>query len=282
MHNLALVMEGETWVSYPLGMRFPAWFQRNYPFRGRGIVSRVLYLLNTLRLDSVFLKKVVPPDVSDELRSNVAFFWPSSRRSTVRFYGYRVESGVMTEYLKLATTEAEKKVLLREAENVKTARSISNGSFFVPDLIGIEDFGRILAVRYQSLPSNAETCPIDDRWIGKVKSALKNISDAGYVHGDFAWHNFKAVGDELWILDWEEMSKELPRLSDAVELETSIAYYWKNAPLENVLRDFDEKYLLDAAVAEDAVLAIKDLRARRISMGNILWEHLKTKGLVCQ
>lgn len=280
--NLTLCIGCETWVSYPLGMRFPAWFQRNYPFRGRGIVSRVLYLLNMLRLDRVFLKKVAPPDVSDELRSNAAFFWPSSRRSTVRFYGYRVESGVVTEYLKLATTEAEKKVLLREAENVKTARSISNGSFFVPDLIGIEDSDKILAVRYQSLPSNAKTCPIDDRWIGKVKSALKIISGAGYVHGDFAWHNFKAVGDELWILDWEEMSKELPRLSDAVELETSIAYYWKNAPLENVLRDFDEKYLSDAAVAEDAVLAIKDLRARRISMGNILWEHLKTKGLVCQ
>ena len=278
MHNLALVMEGETWVSYPLGMRFPAWFQRNYPFRGRGIVSRVLYLLNTLRLDSVFLKKVVPPDVSDELRSNVAFFWPSSRRSTVRFYGYRVESGVMTEYLKLATTEAEKKVLLREAENVKTARSISNGSFFVPDLIGIEDSDKILAVRYQSLPSNAKICPIDDRWIGKVKSALKIISGAGYVHGDFAWHNFKAVGDELWILDWEEMQKSENFLSDEICLECGLAHYWRHEPIAQVMDKFRMKYGNDAVTRAKAREAVDDLAKREITMGAILKTMLDKEG----
>ena len=282
MDNLALVVGGETWVSYPRAMSFPEWFRQNYPFRGRGVISRLLYLCNKLRIDRVVLKKTPPPEVPEELMSSVAFFWPSSKRSTARFYGYRVEACSVTEYLKLSTTEAEKKVLLREAENVKIAKSISSGAFFVPDFIGMEDNGKTLAVRYHALPSNATTCPVDDKWIGKVKSALKIISAGGYVHGDFAWHNFKAVGDDLWILDWEEMSKDLPRLSDEIELETSVAFYWKKEPLCIVLRDFDERYLSDAAVASDTVLAIKDLRARRISMGNILWEHLKTKGFVCQ
>jgi len=276
--NLALVIGGETWVSYPRGMSFPAWFQRNYPFRGQGIVSRLLYLMNKSCLDRLFLKKVEPPDVSDELKSSVAFFWPSSKRSTMRFYGYRVKSGAVTEYLKLATTEEEKHVLAREAENVKIAQSISKGAFFVPGVVGIEKFGEVLAVRYQALPFNATTCPVDDKWIGKVKSALKVISDAGYMHGDFAWHNFKAVGDDLWILDWEEMRKSENPLSDEICLECGLAHYWRHEPIVQVMDKFRMKYGGDAVTRAKAREAVDDLAKREITMGAVLKTMLDKEG----
>ncbi len=276
--NLALIMAGEMWVSYPRGMAFPRSFAINYPFRGRGIISRLLCYLNKLHLDCVFLKKVEPPDVSDELKSSVAFFWPSSKRSTARFYGYRVKSGAVTEYLKLATTEEEKNVLAREAENVKIAQSISKGAFFVPGVVSIEKFGEVLAVRYQVLPFNAATCPVDDKWIGKVRSALKIISDAGYMHGDFAWHNFKAVGDDLWILDWEEMCKSENPLSDEICLECGLAHYWRHEPIVQVMDKFRMKYGGDAVTRAKAREAVDDLAKREITMGAVLKTMLDKEG----
>ena len=277
-NNLAFEIKGERWVSYPYGLAFPHSFARTYPFRGRGIVSRLLYLLNKLHVDRLLLKKTKAPNLSDELKSSVAFFWPSSKRSAGRFYGYRVKDGVVTEYLKLATTEEEKNALWRETENARIAKSLSGRMFFVPGVVGVDASGGTLAVRYEPLPPDATSCPVNGKWIGKVKAALKLISNAGYMHGDFAWHNFKASGEDLWIVDWEEMRQTENCLGDEICLECGLAYYWQRKPIAHVMEMFRSKYGADETLRAKAWDAVEDLARRKITMGDVLKKVLSEEG----
>lgn len=277
--NLTLEIKGEIWVSYPYGLAFPHSFAHAYPFRGRGIVSRVLYLMNRLHIDRLLLKKTKVPGLSDELMSNVAFFWPSSKRSAGRFYGYKVTDGAVTEYLKLATTEEEKNALRREANNVRIAKSLSSKIFFVPGVVGIEESGGTLTVRYEPLPSDAVECPLNEKWIGKVKAAHRVISEAGYSHGDFAWHNFKASGEDLWIVDWEEMRQTKNCLVDEICLECGLAYYWQHKSIAQVMEMFRSKYGCNASTRAMAKDAVDDLESRRITMGDLLKSILDKEGL---
>lgn len=276
--NLALEIKGERWVSYPYGLAFPHSFAKAYPFRGRGIVSRLLYLLNKLYVDRLLLKRTKAPNLSDELMSSVAFFWPSSKRSMGRFYGYKITDGTVTEYLKLATTEEEKNSLRREAENARIAKSLSNKMFFVPGVVGMEESGGTLDVRYEPLPFDATACPVNDTWIGKVKVALRMISDAGYSHGDFAWHNFKASGEDLWIVDWEEMRKSENCLVDEICLECGLAYYWQHKPIDKVMEVFRSKYGCKASTRTMAKEAVDDLARRKVTMGDVLKKRLDAEG----
>lgn len=276
--NLALEIKGEKWVSYPYGLAFPRPFAKAYPFRGRGIVSRFLYLLNKLHVDRFLLKRVKAPIIPDELKSSVAFFWPSSKRSEGRFYGYRVKDGVITEYLKLATTKKEKNALRREAENARIAKSLSSVVFFVPGVVGMDESGETLAVRYEPLPVDATLCPVNEKWIGKVKAALKLLSDAGYMHGDFAWHNFKTSGEDLWIVDWEEMRQTENCLGDEICLECGLAYYWQHKSIAQVMEMFRFKYGRDASTRAMAKEAVDDLARRKITMGDILKKSLDREG----
>ena len=275
---LELAFKGEIWVRYPYGLRFPKSFRRMYPFRGKGFVAVILYILNKLRLDRVVLHSV-----HVEAEKNVALFWPSAIRSQTRYYGYRVCNGDVMEYLKFGMTEKEIQRLKKEAENVVKARTISNGTFKVPCFLKYgQSVNGTFYCSYESIPTQAKNCPLTEKWLNRVLVAHKCISDSGYSHGDFAWHNFKHVGDDLWILDWEEMSRDVPKLSDEISLMMSYEYYWKRKPLKTVLKDLSEIYLDDKLRASLAVDAIEDLYRRNMTMGDILHNFIKEKGLLLQ
>jgi len=265
MTFFVLKISGETWAAYPKGMRFPRQFAYCYPFRGRGVVAKVLFLLNRLHLDGVLLR-------SEERAcdGSVAYFWPSTKRSAGRFYGYRVAGGKVTEYIKFATTDDEKAALRREAANAVVAQEISHGLFYVPRCIGTEEHDGVLSVRFEPLPRNAVVPPLTADWIARAEDAGRRIRDAGYMHGDFAWHNFKAVDDQLWILDWEEMQKGGPCLSDEISLDFGLKYYWQHVSKERVVREFEERYR--GCRWELAKEAVRDLMRRRVTMGDILKE----------
>lgn len=260
---LELRLRNEPWVAYPKGMRLPRQFASCYPFRGRGLVSRILYWLNKLGIDRLLLKTIDMP--SDQ---SVALFWPASTRSTGRHYGYVVADGAIIEYRKYATTEDEQVALRREVENVKVAAGIANGMFHVPQCLGMAESPKELMARFEALPRQAMSLPVNKQWLDRVLVAQKQIADCGYMHGDFAWHNFKAVGNELWILDWEEMRKGGPLLSDEIALLFGLEYYWRKKPLKDVLETFRKKY--EGSAWSDALDAVRDLQARKITMGDIL------------
>lgn len=263
-------MRGERWLAYPCGMRFPRAFRRNYPFRGRGVIAKILYAINRVGADRVFL-----PTVKDNLLSginfdDVAYFWPSRIRSVSRFYGYRVDAGAVKEYLKFGQTDTEKRILQREAENVSKALAIPNRDFDVPKCLGMEDKPGCFVVRYEPLPEAAHDVPVAAEWFDRIDRVRRQIADAGYSHGDFSWHNFKTDGRRLWILDWEEMRTGVDELIDRTSLEYGYAIYWQHKPLDLVMKGFDM----------NRVAAVKDLAARGISPGAMMLEFLYRNGLL--
>ena len=277
-NNLVLDIKGERWVSYPAGMKFPRSFAANYPFRGRGAVSCALYWLHLVGLDKLTLKWVDPPAIASRFGFDVAFFWPSKIRSSSRFYGYGVKDGRVVEYIKLTTDEAEKLILEREAKNTIRAAEIANYLFQVPRVLGVQEDGSVFAVRYQPLPEDAQFCPLTDDWIARARDARRKIAASGYVHGDFAWHNFKAAGEKLWILDWEEMRKSDNCLVDEITLEYGLAYYWQHTSIENVMAAFRAEYGGDAKLRAKAKEAVDDLARRKITMGDVLEKALVEGG----
>ena len=282
MKRLELIIRGEKLVSYPTTMRFPKFFSKTYPFRGRGIVSRALYLLNRLHLDRLLLNSTEssPLDGIGSDVDDVAFFWPSKTRSTGRFYGYRVDGGRVCEYWKIGVTEDERNRIKREVRNSDVAAAFADGVFMVAKCRGVEDVRDLTVARYDPLPEEADWLPTTDESFSKVESARLKIEAAGFRHGDFGWHNVKIANGKLWILDWEEMSEVLPKLTDAVSLETSYAYYWQRKPLVQVLEDFSKKYLENNVTVSDAVATVEDLYSRKMSMGDVLHNFIKAKGLI--
>ena len=270
MNYSELRIRGERWLAYPKGMRFPRSFRRNYPFRGRGIVAKVLYALNRIGIDKLFLSSVADNLLDGIAIDNVAYFWPSAKRSTSRFYGYRVRDGKVSEYLKCGLTEAEKAVLRREASNVSKALEIGNRDFEVPQCLGVEERAGVLVARYEPLPEIATDVPVAEEWYSRVDAVRKQIASAGYSHGDFSWHNFKTDGRKLWILDWEEMREGVDPLVDQTSLEYGYAIYWRHKPIELTMKDFDM----------NRVSAVEDLAARGISPGAIMLEYLRKNGFM--
>lgn len=270
MRFLELKVRGERWLAYPCGMRFPRSFRSNYPFRGRGIVAKILYVTNRVGVDKVLL-----PTMKDDLLEgmnidDVAYFWPSRKRSTSRFYGYRVDGASIMEYLKFGQSDAEKRTLRREAENVSKALAIPNRDFEVPQCVGMEDKSGCFVVRYEPLPDAVHDVPVTVDWFARVDKARRQIADAGYSHGDFSWHNFKTDGRRLWILDWEEMRTGADELIDRTSLEYGYAIYWQHKPLDLTMNGFDM----------NRVAAVKDLAARGISPGAMMLEYLRRNGLL--
>ena len=270
MRFLELKVRGERWLAYPCGMRFPRSFRRNYPFRGRSIVAKILYALNRIGLDKMLL-----PTMNDDFLErigidDVAYFWPSQKRSTSRFYGYRVDDGTVKEYLKFGQSDAERRILQREAENVSKAFAIPNRDFEVPKCVGMEDRPGCFVVRYESLPETARYLPVAAEWFARVDRARRQIADAGYSHGDFSWHNFKTDGQRLWILDWEEMRSGADELIDRTSLEYGYAIYWQHKPLDLAMKSFDIR----------RAAAVEDLASRGISPGVMMLEYLHKNGLL--
>ena len=113
--HLELWIHGERWVSYPLGFHFPKEFIRIYPFRGRGLISKMLYVLNRLRVDAKILRHASPPLTLSN--KDVAFFWPAPIRSRNRYYGYMVQDRRVVEYWKIAVSD-EEKVAVRQELNI--------------------------------------------------------------------------------------------------------------------------------------------------------------------
>lgn len=267
-----LVIKGERWLAYPEKLKFPTFFKRHYPFRGRGIVSRLLYFLNRLGADRLprSSENFLFPD--DE---SIALFWPSCVRSTGRCYGYKVENGKVVQYVKVATSIDERERLKREVENVQQIKSLSLTGFCVPDVIAFEEKNDVSIAKFEALPDDASDLPPTDEWLAVVTGIRHQIAKVGLSHGDYAWHNFKKSNERLWILDWEEMSAEIPKLSDEISLETSFAYYWKGYSLHLVWKAFKEKYFVDSTQREEARLAVMDLYKRQVSMGEILLQLWK-------
>lgn len=265
MRFLELKIRGEVWVRYPYGMRFPKQFYDIYPFRGRGYIAKILYILNLVCLDRLLLKVIEFDGLSD-----VAYFWPSSKRSCGRFYGYKVEGDNINEYLKFATEASEQNALRREVENVAIAEKIADGYYCVPHCRYLREEKGVVISGFDPLPENACTVPLTDDWYRRVNDARRHICKAGYMHGDFTWHNFKAVDDKLWIFDWEEMSQGGNSLSDQITLDYGLAYYWRKEPLQSVLLRFRSQYQNHRW--DEACEAVKDLARRRITIGDILKE----------
>ena len=270
MSFLELRVRGERWLAYPSGIKFPRSFRRNYPFRGRGIVAKILYALNNVGVDKLILPRVKDDLLEGICFDDVAYFWPSHKRSTSRFYGYRVYGGTVKEYLKFGQSGTEKCILQHEAENVSKALTIPDRVFEVPKCIGFEDKPGCFVVRYEPLPEAVHDVPVTAKWFARVDRARRQIADAGYSHGDFSWHNFKTDGQRLWVLDWEEMRTGVDELIDRTSLEYGYAIYWQHKPLDLVMKGFDM----------NRVAAVKDLAARGISPGAMMLEFLYRNGLL--
>ena len=270
MKYIELRIRGERWLAYPLKMRFPRYFSKNYPFRGRGIVAKILYAINHIGIDKMLLN-IVNDKLLDEIDiDNVAFFWPSETRSVSRFYGYRIKNGLVKEYLKFGLTDVEKNILRREADNVSKALAIPNRDFEIPRCNGVEERNGIFVARYEPLPEDALSVSATQEWYARIDKVRKQIAQAGYSHGDFSWHNFKTDGHRLWILDWEEMRKGIDPLIDQTSLEYGYAIYWRHKSIETVMKDFDM----------NRVPAVKDLASRGISPGKLMLGYLEKNGLL--
>ena len=277
--NRYLYVRGQLWAAYPEGMRFPYCFNKCYPMRGGGKISRILSILNLFHLDWIITKSGVNVASNKRLPSlrddeQVAFFWPAESRSAGRFYGYRVDNGKLVEYWKLATSADERSALLRELENTKLAAEMADGNFRVPSYIGAEVRDGIQIVRYDVLPPDARSVPMDDQWRERIFLARQVIARAGYQHGDFGWHNMKVSGDELWVLDWEEMSASLPKLVDEISFETMYQYYNQGVAIERVWEEIRKKY---ADRISEVVSAISSMSDRKIAMGKLLSGYIGGK-----
>ena len=270
MRFLELRVRGERWLAYPCGMKFPRSFRRNYPFRGRGIVAKILYAFNRVGVDNVLLHRVEDGLLEGIGSEDVAYFWPSHKRSTSRFYGYKVDGGAVKEYLKFGQSDAEKRILRHEAENVANALAIPNRDFEVPQCVGMEEKPGCFVVRYEPLPDAVHDVPVTVEWFARVDRARRQIAGAGYSHGDFSWHNFKTDGQRLWILDWEEMRTGVDESIDRTSLEYGYAIYWQHKPLDLAMKGFDM----------NRVAAVKGLAARGISPGAMMLEFLHRNGLL--
>ena len=281
MAYLSLRLKGERWLSYPKGMCFPSVFKKCYPMRGRGIVSKFLYLVNRIGIDRLILRRENNHDrFAYPILENVAFFWPAASRSTTRFYGYRVVDGRVKSYLKFAKTEQEAKVLKNEFENTKKALTILDRSFEVPKPISFCDkIGNGFAMsEYEALPINATNVPLKEEWLRKVDVARIEIYNSRLSHGDFMWHNFKADGNKLWILDWEELveiNDARPELTDEISFWTAMMYYNKGASLNFVCNEFKQRYFVNSKLKEQALMALSSMSSRGIAMGKILLKELK-------
>ncbi len=221
------------------------------------------------------MDRMLLPTMKDDLLEgmnidDVAYFWPSWKRSVSRFYGYRVDGASVMEYLKFGQSDAEKRTLQREAENVSKALSIPNRDFEVPQCVGMEDKPGCFVVRYEPLPETVHDVPVTAEWFARVDRARRQIADAGYSHGDFSWHNFKTDGRQLWILDWEEMRSGADELIDRTSLEYGYAIYWQHKTLDLAMKNFDMNRLS----------AVKDLASRGISPGVMMLEYLQGNGLL--
>lgn len=274
MAYLSLRINGELWAEYPVGLHFPSAFKRCYPMRGSGKVSYALYLMNKFRLDRLFLGKKtssIPEIVEMPEMVNVAFFWPAASRSTARFYGYKVVDGEMIEYVKIGRGDEERRILRQEAKNTMTAKTISNDVFEVASCLGILETDNMTIVRYQCLPGDVQEVPINDYWLGRIDKARCQIASAGYQHGDFGWHNLKVAKGKLWVLDWEEMSNNLPKLVDEISFVSMLNHYNRGFTEEEVWKIIIKKH---GETKADVQLAVKSMASRGIAMGVKLTKFL--------
>jgi hypothetical protein len=275
---LTLCVGGEKWVSYPQGLRFPKEFRKNYPFRGRGIVSNILYLLNKLKLDSFLLKKESSlPFCVDN--NDIAFFWPSSKRSIGRFYAYKVKGSNVLEYWKVAISELEKDLIKREFFNVQKIYSIKNRTFEVAEPLEIEECSGCVIARYGALPDSATMMTPNKSKIDIGLKIADEITGFGFVHGDFAWHNIKIADGKVWVLDWEEMRPIEPSISmvDKICFLGTCKLYYMHQSLENVMKELRDKFVHREQDLSLFLSAIEDLRLRRISMGDELSKIVQRK-----
>lgn len=259
---------GELWVAYPAGLRFPSAFAQSYPFRGRRIVSKVLYSLNRLHIDKVLLRKTeMVPFVKDIAGAEgVAFFWPSRKRSTGRFYGYKVSNDRICEYWKIGVTEQECERIKRESHNSNIAAAFAEGVFEVAKCLGVEDGETFTIARYEPLPACAKSLSLTDEVLAKVKQARLKIAAAGYQHGDFGWHNLKICGDKLWVLDWEEMSQDLPKLTDEISFEIMRAHYNKGLSIQETWSLIKTRYCKNHARTREVLETFESMYNRKIAL----------------
>lgn len=267
--NLAIKINRQRWVSYPRDVAFPRQFKEVYPFRGRGVVSRALFFLHESKLDRIFLCKDAPPLPFDD----VAWFWPSSKRSVNRFYGYRLNDGYVRGYIKVAIGGEEGHRLEREVDNVRTIASKAPKTFKVPKCIACRAMGEYLLAEFEPLPEDSHDIPDSNDVLGKVCVAREEIASFGYSHGDFLSHNVKLAHDGLWIIDWEEMSQNATRLLDQVSFETAFMFFHRHKSLNEVCDWFAESYLTDAERVKDAIAALKSMASRRVGLGGMMLEH---------
>lgn len=270
--NLCLEIRGETWVSYPLEMRFPHQFASIYPFRGRGFVSRLLFVMNKIGLDRFILSQSNPPLPSPYVE--VAWFWPSASRSNGRYYGYKVENGRIVEYVKVAVSDKDKAALKREVTNVEEVLSAHPKDFRIPAVRGVEEIDGFLVVCFEPLPADAITLPDRPEWLEKVERARKEIASLGLSHGDFLSHNMKVAGDALWIIDWEEMMHDAPKMLDEISFNTAFMYFNRKKSIREVCNLLSSSYLVDEGSRQEATTALRSMASRNIGIGGKILEYL--------
>lgn len=270
--NLCLKIRGEPWVSYPFEMRFPLHFASIYPFRGRGFVSRLLFVMNRIRFDRFVLSHGNPP--LPYPYEEVAWFWPSASRSIGRYYGYKVENGRIVEYIKVAVSDKEKAALKREVANVSEIMAARPRGFRIPAVRGVVEIDGCLVSRFDPLPPDAKALPDKPAWLEKVELARKEIASLGLSHGDFLSHNIKVAGDALWIIDWEEMMHDAPVLLDEISFNTAFMYFNRKKSIGEVCNWLSSTYLLNEESRQEAITALRSMASRNVGLGGKILEHL--------
>lgn len=270
--NLCLKISGETWVSYPFEMRFPLQFASVYPFRGRGFVSRLLFVMNRIGLDRFVLSHKKPPLPFPY--EEVAWFWPSASRSNGRYYGYKVENGRIVEYIKVAASDKEKAALKKEVANVSEIMAARPRGFRIPAVRGVVEIDGCLVSSFDPLPSDAKALPDNPECLEKVERARKEIASLGLSHGDFLSHNIKVAGDALWIIDWEEMMHDAPALLDEISFMTGFLYFHRCKSIRKVCDWFVANYLSNPEQRQDAIVALKSMASRHVGLGGKILEYL--------
>lgn len=276
---LKLQLKGETWVAYPKGLCFPSRFARFYPFRGRGIVARILYSLNRLHLDRLLLRTVESAfEGTYSGLEDVAFFWPSRLRATDRFYGYRVQNGRIVEYLKFATSSTSRVQLAREVDNVRTIVAKTPKMFNLPTCRATEVQGDLMVARFDPLPDDAEDVPYVLPWIERVADCRHELEEYGFAHGDFCLHNMKACGDKLWVIDWEEMMRDAPSRLDEITFFVVSSFFCNHWSMERIWSECETRYMTDVQSTSVFIAVVKSMAARRIALGRNLLAMCEQKG----
>ena len=284
---LEFSVKGEMWFAYPAGLRFPRAFSRIYPLRGGGKVSKILYILNKLRIDRVLFKRENfgdnrhYPDLND-----VAFFWPAASRSTSRFYGYKVCNGEISAYLKFGNSREEASVLKREFMNTQRGCEIKNRTFEVPAPIAFHEMASqgCAIAEYRPLPSESKNVPITKDWLDKVAKARTEIAAENLSHGDFMWHNLRVANGKIWILDWEELasiSEERPSMTDEISFWTALDHFQLRHSIDDVYAEFKRRYA-DPEMRRPAFVALESMASRKIAMGEILLNRILGERDFCQ